>query len=128
MMTKKIPTAHDAGSGHSESKQHGISRRPERKWRRVLAALASGQSFNRFEAERTLHDHCLPSTIAKLQSRGVTIQRHTERVPGYQGIPTDCARYWLDAAGMEAARRLLGEKFGSDCQIVASGHEFAREV
>jgi len=63
---------------------------------RVLAALLSGQSYNRFQAERVLHDHCLHSTISTLQKKlGVKIARKMEVVPGYQGSPTHCCRYWL---------------------------------
>ena len=68
----------------------------ETKADRVLAALMSGHSFNRFEAERQLHDHCLHSTVAQLQRvKKLTIKRKYETVTGYQGSPTSVCRYWI---------------------------------
>lgn len=67
-----------------------------KKWERVLAALISGKSYNRFEAERRLNDHCLHTTVATIQGMGVLIQREFETVPGYMGIQTRVCRYWLD--------------------------------
>ena len=49
--------------GLSKTLQSNNNMRPPLKWKRVLAALVSGKSFNRFEAERELHDHCLHSTV-----------------------------------------------------------------
>jgi len=67
-----------------------------KKWQRVLSALLDGRTFNRFEAEHQLSDHCLHSSVSKLQNMGVTILREFESVPGYQGIPTRVCRYWLE--------------------------------
>jgi len=67
-----------------------------KKWQRVLSALLDGRTFNRFEAERQLNDHCLHSTVSTLQDMGVTIPREYETVPGYQGIPTRVCRYWIE--------------------------------
>lgn len=67
-----------------------------KKWQRVLSALLDGRTFNRFEAERQLNDHCLHTTVSTLQDMGVTIHRQFETVPGYQGIPTRVCRYWLE--------------------------------
>jgi hypothetical protein len=82
----------------------------ETKADRVLAALMSGHSFNRFEAERRLSDHCLHSTVAELQQRRkLTIARKFETVPGYQGNPTRCCRYWItpeERQRIEDRRRL----------------------
>ncbi len=83
------------------------SSKPPKKWRRVLAAFVSGQTFNRFQAERELNDHCLHSTVSGLQRQGVRILRTTETVPGYQGAPTRVCRYQLDPASMERAQQLL---------------------
>jgi hypothetical protein len=88
------------------------------KWRRVLTAFLAGRSFNRFQAERPeseggLSDHCLHSTVSTIQEKGVRISRKSEAVPGYQGIKTECCRYWLDPsdpANVARARELLGEK------------------
>lgn len=92
--------------------------RPERlarvpaKWRRVLGAFLTGRSFNRFDAERQLSDHCLHSTVSTIEGKGVRISRRTEKVPGYLGIATDVCRYWLDEADNEniaRARALLSK-------------------
>ncbi|MDT8372033.1 MAG: hypothetical protein RQ783_08600 [Gammaproteobacteria bacterium] len=63
---------------------------------RVFAAFMSGGSFNRFEAERELHDHCLHSTVAEIQQRRkIVIARRFETVLGYHGNPTRVCRYWV---------------------------------
>lgn len=73
---------------------------------RVLAALLSGQSYNRFQAERVLHDHCLHSTISTLQKKlGVEIARKMEVVPGYRGNPTRCCRYWLEKDELQRIKK-----------------------
>jgi hypothetical protein len=95
------------GPGLRNESRHDVSR-PPRKWERVLRALLSGQTVNRFEAERGLHDHCLHTTVSNLQAKGLVINRKMEQVPGYQGVPTDCARYSLDVDSYERARHLLG--------------------
>lgn len=85
------------------------SLKPGTKLYRVLTALAEGSRFNRFQAERELHDHCLHSTIADLQTRhGVFVHRVDEVVSGFQGAPTHVAQYWLDDDNMRRARELLG--------------------
>lgn len=64
---------------------------------RVFLFLLQGYSYNRFEAEWKLYDHCLPQTIAALQSRfGIKILRKFETIPGYKGSPTKCCRYWIE--------------------------------
>ncbi len=77
-----------------------------RKWQRVLEAFLTGRSYNRFESERELSDHCLPTTAATLQRMGVTIARCDEVIPGFQGNPTRCSRYWLDRAPDNVARAI----------------------
>lgn len=79
-----------------------------KKWRRVLLALAQGRSLNRFEAERSLSDHTLPSTVSEIQGKGVRVDRHIETVPGYGSEPTHVARYWLSPAERVKALALLG--------------------
>lgn len=70
---------------------------PNSKAGRVLEALMTGQSFNLFEAESQLHDRSLHSTVSTLQSNyGISISRQRESVPGYEGTPTSCCRYWID--------------------------------
>lgn len=78
------------------------------KWKRVLAALLAGRSFNRFESERELNDHVLPQTIAKLQEKGLLIRRRDETVLGFQGIETHVTRYWLAEESKPLAGELLG--------------------
>lgn len=78
------------------------------KLRKVLEALARGRSLNRFEAERELHDHVLPSTISKIESLGITVARRSEVVPGHAGSRVACARYWLEPDERTKAAVLLG--------------------
>lgn len=81
---------------------------PQTKNRRVLDALIAGRSINLFEAQQTLHDRCLHSTISTLHNDyGVKVSRVQETVPGYQGIPTRCKRYWIDADEIERIRAIL---------------------
>jgi hypothetical protein len=79
-----------------------------KKWRRVLRALLDGGSFNRFEAERQSSDHCLHSTVSRLEGMRVRIRRGDETVAGFQGLPTHVCRYWLDPESREKASQLLG--------------------
>jgi hypothetical protein len=81
-----------------------------KKWERVLAALLDGRSFNRFDAERELSDHCLHSTVSYLQARGLTVHRREERVPGYRGILTRVMRYRLAEESRSLAAKLLGRE------------------
>lgn len=67
-----------------------------KKWQRVLSAFLDGRTFNRFESERQLNDHCLHTTVSTIQAMGVTILRKFETVPGYQRIPTRVCRYWIE--------------------------------
>lgn len=76
----------------------------------VLSALAEGQTLNRFEAERVVHDHTLNSTISEIEKRGVRVDRKEETVRGYRGNPTRVSRYWLADDQREAAKRLLGSE------------------
>lgn len=79
-----------------------------KKWARVLRAMLNGRSLNRFEATRDLNDWCLHSTVARLQTRGVTILRREETVAGYAGNPTRVMRYWLAPESRQMAEELLG--------------------
>lgn len=89
-----------------QDKSHEHRNRPETKWQRILRVFLEGRSLHRFEAER-LGDHVLHSTVARLQSRGVTILRHEETVTGYAGYPTRVMRYWLDPGSRQRAAELL---------------------
>jgi|GEM_PF-938544 hypothetical protein len=77
------------------------------KWWRVLEALARGGTYNRFEAERALSDHCLHSTVATIQDLGVKVAREFETVPGYRGLPTRVRRYWLTPEEIPKANAIL---------------------
>lgn len=84
-----------------------------KKWVRVLSALFAGKSFNRFEAETQLNDHCLHSTISTLKNKyGVVVSRKWETVRGYHGIPTSVIRYSLDRneENLKLVRQLLGRE------------------
>lgn len=81
---------------------------PMAKWRRVLVRLLRGDSLDRFTAERELKDHVLPSTVSELQGKGLRIERELVKLPGYQGEPVHCAKYWLSPDSFERARELLG--------------------
>lgn len=74
----------------------------------VLGALASGRSLNRFEAERELHDHVLPSTVQKIERYGVRVSRQLETVPGYAGSKVHTVRFWLESDERKKAAALLG--------------------
>jgi hypothetical protein len=81
------------------------------KKKRVLLALCE-RSFNRFEAERLLHDHCLHTTASTLQNQhGIQVERTWEAVPGYMGIKTRVCRYWIAPESVEQA--LKTSKFWS---------------
>lgn len=105
------------GSADSDSNQGELELRnntPTRaltapsKIRRVLSALADGQSMNRFQAERQLRDHCLNSTISEIQRRlDIRIDRSVEVVSGFEGTPTRCCRYRLSEEMRFKARRIL---------------------
>ncbi len=80
--------------------------RPNTKARNVLDYFLTGKNANRFEAERLLHDHCLHSTVSTLQKLyGIEISRITETVPGFEGNPTQCCRYWIEPDERERIRR-----------------------
>jgi hypothetical protein len=107
--TKAPELGGDTGLSQNEQRRNATTRsRQPFKWQRVLEAFVSGHSYNRFEAERALHDHCLHSTVSTLQAMGVIIHRRMETVPGFQGIPTEVMRYWLAPASRQKALELLG--------------------
>lgn len=59
---------------------------------RILTIMRSGQSLNRFEAER-LGDHCLHSTVATLRSKGYLFHDEWEWVPTRFGKEAHVKRY-----------------------------------
>ncbi|WP_237055367.1 hypothetical protein [Microbulbifer sediminum] len=84
------------GPDTADSKVNISTPKDPTKLERVLAYLANGRSFNRFEAEREVNDHCLPSTMSEIK-HGLRIPYRVryESVPGWHGHPTRVARYWL---------------------------------
>lgn len=114
MMTPqtKNPATVAAGQGPGQNIQppNNNTSAPPRKWQRVLSAFLTGRSFNRFEAERELHDHALHSTVSRLQSLGLVIDRTMEAVPGYMDCVTHVCRYRLSPVSFDTAKALLGIK------------------
>lgn len=113
MLANKNPPTAATGAGEDVSQNvraNGIT--PPRKWKRILAHLARGETLHRFQAER-LGDHCLHSTIAKIQDHGISVEREWITVQGYAGHETRVCRYWLDEANRERACELLGARDGA---------------
>ena len=85
--------------------------KPLRKRVRVLKALLTGRSLNRFEAARdpAVADSCLNSSVAEFEGEGVRIDRVDEVVPGRHG-PARVKRYTLHRSPENVAlvRALLG--------------------
>jgi hypothetical protein len=86
-----------------------VNIRPTPKWQRVVLTLLTRPRLNRFEAERdpTIRDHCLPSTIAELERKGLRIERCLAKVPGYLGSTAIVAEYSLTDPQRLIAERLL---------------------
>lgn len=96
-------------SAKDSTKTHKV--KPGTKVYGVLFALVQGYSFNRFQAERELNDHCLPSTVSALQGKGINIHREMEKVPCLGGTATtEVARYRLLPTEIAKAKKLLGLK------------------
>jgi hypothetical protein len=77
------------------------------KKKRVLMALTQ-RSYNRFEAEQQLHDHCIHTTVSTLQNKhGIVVNREFESVPGFQGIETRVCRYWIAPENIDNALKLV---------------------
>ena len=75
---------------------------------RVLAYLLTGQSLNRFEAERIVNDHCLHSTMSALKNRyDIIYKEKPELVPGWNQQPTRVMRYWLSSEMYNKAIEVL---------------------
>lgn len=105
--------------------------KPPEKWKRVLAALLTGRSFTRFQAEKPVHegglsDHCLHSTISEIQGRGVRVSRKAEKVGGFQGIPTRLMRYWLDLSDVANTARARALVDGLPAQNQAEADRWQR--
>lgn len=63
----------------------------------MLAAFASGRVLDRFAAYADLADAVLPSTVAKIECRGIVVSRQAETVMR-GGRSVRCCRYWLEPA------------------------------
>lgn len=86
-----------------------VNTRPPPKWQRVVRALLTRPRLNRFEAERdpAIRDHCLPSTVADLERKGLRVERRLVKVPGYMGSTATVAEYSLADSQRLIAERLL---------------------
>lgn len=80
------------------------------KWACVLKCLL-GRTLNRFEAEKVVRDHCLHSTVAIIQAKGVKVERKTEQVPDFTGGLTTVKRYWVEKneANLAVTTKLLNK-------------------
>lgn len=77
------------------------------KIKRILAEFARGQRLHRFQAER-LGDHCLHSTVSRIERYGIEVARDWITVAGHENYETRIRCYWLTEENKELARRLLG--------------------
>ena len=87
------------GADNSKSQLNYITPviRKDTKLCRVLTGFSKGESFNRFEAEKALFDHCLHSTVSSIEKLGIQIQRKSEVVSCVNGTKkTVVNRYWLN--------------------------------
>ncbi len=88
-----------AGDEKEVCRDHPTIAQTESKLQRVLSALAGGETLNRFQAERSLNDHVLPSTISEIQRRfGIRVSRRRKN---------RCAYYWLPPVERQKAVKLL---------------------
>ena len=108
MTTKTKAPALVGYAGLYEILHGNCTTHPPCKWKRVLAGLILGNTYNRFEAEKVLNDHCLHSTVSSLQDKGLTVLRAYENVPGFKGIPTQVRRYWIAPESLPRALEILG--------------------
>src|SRR5713226_95358 len=67
------------GETHQNELSASTLAQRETKLKRILAELARGRSLNRFQAE-PLGDHCLHSTVAKIQKYDIQVARRDEVV------------------------------------------------
>jgi hypothetical protein len=81
--------------------------KPPSKKARVLLALTQS-SYNRFEAERQLHDHCLHTTVSTLPNQhGIEVNRKFESVRGFMGAKAKVCRYWIAPENVDSALKLV---------------------
>lgn len=93
-----------SGPNTADSAADNSTPKDPTKLERVLAYLATGRSLHRFEAEREVNDHCLPSTMSAIKHElDIPYRKLTAIVPGWHGHPTRVARYWLDEESQRKA-------------------------
>lgn len=93
---EKIRTAPAQGGPERADAGNYSTLKDPTKLERVLTYLATGRSLHRFEAEREVNDHCLPSTMSEIKhGLGIPYRVAYDTVPGWHGHPTRVARYWL---------------------------------
>lgn len=101
-----------SGAGPKATSDQQINATPPTKKERVLSYFLTGAKLNRFEAERIVNDHCLPSSVSTLQhDYGLVIDRAFEIVPALKGRATArVCRYWLHPStdNLKRARAVLG--------------------
>ena len=102
---KKLPVLFEAGAGAEAKLDHNAG---QIKWRRMLSELMKPAGLNTFEAQ-FLGDSCLATTVNRLQTMGLVVDRAWEEVNGRFG-PVLIKRYFLgkNSENQRLARRLLG--------------------
>ena len=77
--------------------------------------MLQGGTFNRFEAEKQLNEHCLHSTVSAIQKKyGITVDRVMETIPGYRLFPTRCMRYSISLSEAPKGFELLANELVTD--------------
>jgi len=109
MTTKEnAPAATEAANQNIPRKFSKIRRGTKRY--NVVQYLASGKKIHRFQAERLLHEHVLPSTVAAFQREfSIPVARELITVRGYGGSKVSVAQYWMTPDAQKAAAKLLEE-------------------
>lgn len=97
-------------ANNTTSNHEGQHLRPGTKRAAILQTLLEigERGLNCFEAANRHHDYVLRSTISDLGRYGLRFDRQMEQVPNSFGKHTDCMRYWISPASIEAAKTLLG--------------------
>ncbi|MEJ1383364.1 MAG: hypothetical protein RPV21_03165 [Candidatus Sedimenticola sp. (ex Thyasira tokunagai)] len=74
----------------------------------VILHLVKGNHLHRFQAEKIVRDHVLPSTVAGFQREyGIPVAREMITVTGYAGSRVTVADYWFTDEARIAAAKLL---------------------
>ncbi len=103
-----LELADSKGVNKATSKTNNSKIRKGTKLHSVISYLVGGNTLHRFQAEKVVRDHTLPSTVSGFQrTTGIMVARKLITVPGYQGAPTAVALYWLEAEERVRAKKLL---------------------